>query len=184
MAVSRSLRFTVLRRDGYRCRYCGDGAPDVKMTVDHVLPVALGGADTADNLVAACQPCNSGKSSSAPDEPTVAAVSDADLAWAAAIKQAAEIRSAENDGFKAYLAEFEKAWSAYRRSLPYDYAPGVRRFYESGLPVDMMVDAVDIALQARGVHTGRFEYFCGVCWRRVNDIQETAKEIFNRGRAG
>lgn len=184
MAVSRSLRFTILRRDNYRCRYCGDGAPDVKMTVDHVLPVALGGTDTADNLVAACQPCNAGKASSAPDAPTVAAVSEADIAWAAAIKQAAEIRSAEMDDLKIFIALFEKTWKSYGKSLPYDYLPGLQRLYESGLPADLMMDAVDIALQARGIHTGRFEYFCGVCWRRVNDIQETAKEIFNRGRAG
>ncbi|WP_075737496.1 HNH endonuclease [Streptomyces acidiscabies] len=63
MAVSKRLRYEILRRDNHTCRYCGASAPDVPLRVDHVTPVALGGTDTPDNLVAACEPCNSGKSS-------------------------------------------------------------------------------------------------------------------------
>ncbi|MFD9276847.1 HNH endonuclease [Streptomyces mirabilis] len=64
MAVSKRLRYEILRRDRYTCRYCGASAPDAPMRVDHVTPVALGGTDHPSNLVAACEPCNSGKSSS------------------------------------------------------------------------------------------------------------------------
>lgn len=63
MAVSRRLRFEILRRDGHTCRYCGAKAPEAALTVDHVIPVALGGGDEPNNLVAACSDCNSGKSS-------------------------------------------------------------------------------------------------------------------------
>lgn len=63
MAVSKRLRYEVLRRDSHTCRYCGASAPDVLLRVDHVTPVALGGTDTPENLVTACDPCNSGKSS-------------------------------------------------------------------------------------------------------------------------
>lgn len=73
MAVSKRLRYEVLRRDNHTCRYCGATAPDVPLRVDHVTPVALGGTDTPDNLVTACEPCNSGKSSTI--EGFVAAVS-------------------------------------------------------------------------------------------------------------
>ncbi|MBK9178915.1 MAG: HNH endonuclease [Acidimicrobiales bacterium] len=48
------LRLAVLDRDGYRCHWCGGPAA----TVDHLLPVSKGGADSADNLVAACTRCN------------------------------------------------------------------------------------------------------------------------------
>ena len=48
------LRVLVLSRDGFLCHYCGLPAG----TVDHVLPRAQGGMDTADNLVAACMTCN------------------------------------------------------------------------------------------------------------------------------
>lgn len=58
MTVSKRIRFEVLRRDNYTCRYCGGSAPDVKLTVDHVMPVALGDPT---NLVTACKDCNAGK---------------------------------------------------------------------------------------------------------------------------
>lgn len=57
MAVSKRTRFEVLRRDNHTCRYCGQAAPDVKLTVDHVTPVALGGTDDPANLVTACAEC-------------------------------------------------------------------------------------------------------------------------------
>lgn len=63
MAVSKRLRYEILRRDSHTCRYCGASAPDVPLRVDHVTPVALGGTDTPANLVTSCEPCNSGKTS-------------------------------------------------------------------------------------------------------------------------
>ena len=57
MPVSKRLRYEILRRDNHACRYCGGTAPDVVITVDHVVPVALGGSDDAGNLVAACKDC-------------------------------------------------------------------------------------------------------------------------------
>jgi len=32
MAVTKRLRFEILRRDGHACRYCGRAAPDVRIT--------------------------------------------------------------------------------------------------------------------------------------------------------
>jgi excisionase family DNA binding protein len=55
------LRFSVLQRDGFTCRYCGRKAPDVELRVDHIVPVAQGGTDHPDNLCAACTDCNAGK---------------------------------------------------------------------------------------------------------------------------
>ena len=45
----------LLRAYGGRCAYCA--APG-KMTLDHVVPIALGGGHTATNVVPACAPCN------------------------------------------------------------------------------------------------------------------------------
>jgi 5-methylcytosine-specific restriction endonuclease McrA len=58
------LRFTVLQRDSFRCRYCGRTAtePGVVLHVDHIVPVAAGGATSESNLVTACSDCNLGKS--------------------------------------------------------------------------------------------------------------------------
>ena len=40
------------------CAYCGVTGP---LTLDHVVPLARGGAHRIENLVAACKPCNSRK---------------------------------------------------------------------------------------------------------------------------
>ena len=57
MAVSKRTRFEVLKRDNYTCRYCR--SEENPLTVDHVVPTALGGSDAPDNLVAACKDCHS-----------------------------------------------------------------------------------------------------------------------------
>lgn len=56
------LRFEILKRDGFRCRYCGAGRfHQVALQVDHIHPVSKGGLTVPDNLVTACEPCNKGK---------------------------------------------------------------------------------------------------------------------------
>jgi hypothetical protein len=57
------LRFRILQRDGFRCRYCGrpGSAPGVVLHVDHVVPLAVGGATDEGNLLTACEECNLGK---------------------------------------------------------------------------------------------------------------------------
>jgi excisionase family DNA binding protein len=56
------VRFTVLERDNFTCRYCGRRPPEVGLHVDHVHPRSMGGRATLENLVTACVDCNSGKS--------------------------------------------------------------------------------------------------------------------------
>lgn len=43
---------------GNCCLCCGRGG---KLTVDHIVPIALGGLNTIDNLQPLCRPCNSSK---------------------------------------------------------------------------------------------------------------------------
>ena len=54
----------VLRRDRYRCAYCGKTGD----TVDHVTPKARGGRSAWLNCVAACQPCNGRKADRTPEQ--------------------------------------------------------------------------------------------------------------------
>ena len=44
---------------GYRCAYCG---AETKLTMDHVVPVTMGGKTCIDNIIPACASCNSSKS--------------------------------------------------------------------------------------------------------------------------
>jgi hypothetical protein len=53
------MKGRVLARDHYTCQYCG--VTGIELTCDHILPTSRGGLDHPDNLVAACQSCNSAK---------------------------------------------------------------------------------------------------------------------------
>ena len=59
-------RKNVITRDGHRCQYCGStkGA----MTVDHVIPKRMKGADTWENMVCACVRCNNKKGDRTPEQ--------------------------------------------------------------------------------------------------------------------
>lgn len=61
MALKKRVRFEILRRDNFTCRYCGSKAPDVRLHVDHVIPRRHGGTDDLWNLTAACMECNIAK---------------------------------------------------------------------------------------------------------------------------
>ncbi len=60
-------RYRILKRDGFRCRYCGAHGSEVELQVDHVQPVSSGGSNALSNLMTACRRCNSGKGASTPE---------------------------------------------------------------------------------------------------------------------
>lgn len=49
----------IIKRDNHRCQYCGKKSG--MMTTDHIIPRALGGDDSWENLVCACLECNNRK---------------------------------------------------------------------------------------------------------------------------
>jgi hypothetical protein len=57
--ISNRVRWEVIKRDGFKCSYCG--ASGVQLVVDHARSVADGGGNRLVNLRAACLPCNIGK---------------------------------------------------------------------------------------------------------------------------
>jgi len=59
-------RRNILKRDGYRCQYCGTKSHE--LTIDHVIPKSRGGSDSWDNLVSACKECNNKKADRTPEE--------------------------------------------------------------------------------------------------------------------
>lgn len=61
--MSDSLRYDVMRRDGFRCQICGATAQEgAKLHVDHIIPVSKGGKTELSNLRTLCDRCNLGKS--------------------------------------------------------------------------------------------------------------------------
>jgi hypothetical protein len=184
MAVSKRTRYEVLRRDNHTCRYCGLVAGATELTVDHVVPTSLGGTDDPANLVAACKDCNAGKSSSSPDAATVAQATDDALRWSAAMQVAAGLMSDDVAAERRYsdtLDQFWSQWSYGSSGRPVPRPAGWRgslsAFRRAGLPVDLLVDAAELALGKDNVAPdATWRYFCGIAWKRVTELQEKARE--------
>lgn len=187
MPLTKRLRMEILRRDSHTCRYCGATAPDVKLTIDHVIPVALGGDDLPSNLVAACADCNAGKSSTQPDQPLVAQVTQDDIRWAAAIKRAALIAEAEAAPRRQYIEHIDEMWGKWRYGInkdqhiprPTSWRASVGALHDRGLPIEMASEAVRIAGNAAHVSADEmFRYFMGVAWKKLTAIEVIAKELY------
>lgn len=183
MAVSKRLRYEILRRDNNTCRYCGQSAPDVKLTVDHVVPTALGGSDDPSNLVAACKDCNAGKSASSPDAALVAAADEKAMRWSQAMTRVVEERAAELAAERARTDPFDTAWSAWTvngQPVPRDpnWKNSILRFLGGGLDDEFMVDAIHTAMGLDRVPASeKWRYFCGICWREMDDLRERAAAL-------
>ena len=59
-------RRNLFARDESRCQYCGSKFPSSELSVDHVMPLSLGGGTTWHNVVCACTRCNKRKGGRTP----------------------------------------------------------------------------------------------------------------------
>lgn len=69
--IDNRLKYAVLQRDNSTCQRCGaniHNTPNVKLVIDHKIPVELGGETTIDNLWTLCSDCNGGKQAFFQDE--------------------------------------------------------------------------------------------------------------------
>jgi hypothetical protein len=58
-AIPDDVKHLVWIRDGGRCRKCGATS---ELQFDHIIPIALGGSNSAENVQILCGPCNRRKS--------------------------------------------------------------------------------------------------------------------------
>lgn len=186
--LSRRLRFEILRRDGHTCRYCGAAAPDATLTVDHVIPVVLGGGNEPNNLVTACVDCNGGKSSMPPDAAIVEDVDAAAMLFARAAERVAAQRRADRTAMLQTLTWFEDTWNNWTYSdgtnpaLPGEWPNTVQRFVERGLSHEDLEYFIRVAMSKTGVRrNNEFRYFCGCCWREITTRDELARRLVEDG---
>jgi len=59
-------RRNIFARDENRCQYCGRRFPTSELSLDHVVPVSLGGRTHWTNVVCACTECNKRKGGRTP----------------------------------------------------------------------------------------------------------------------
>ena len=56
--VSNKMRFLLYERDGHRCKQCGRTEDEVKLEIDHIIPISKGGKSELSNLQTLCHECN------------------------------------------------------------------------------------------------------------------------------
>jgi hypothetical protein len=57
-SIAQDVKMFVWQRDQGKCVYCGDNRD---LEFDHIIPVSMGGSNTARNLQLLCEPCNRSK---------------------------------------------------------------------------------------------------------------------------
>ena len=190
MAVTKALRFQILRRDDFKCRYCGLNASESELHVDHVKPVALGGSDEPENLAAACKDCNRGKAATPADAEVVADVAADALRWAAAMEQAAREARQGTHNSEVFRTWFLETWNSWtygpdhdRKTIPleHDWQQSVDRWQSLGMDGDDFHEAIRIAMGSRVAPAKTYRYFCGVMWKTLKERQERAAEIVTEG---
>lgn len=60
-AAPKFCRRSIFLRDRYRCQFCGERFHTSDLTFDHYVPRSKGGKTTWDNVLTACEPCNTRK---------------------------------------------------------------------------------------------------------------------------
>lgn len=185
MALSKRLRYEILRRDGNACRYCGACAPEVTLTVDHVIPTALGGSDQPENLVAACRDCNAGKSASSPDSALVADVAEEALLWRQLTEVAGAQLRAERAASEEFVGEALSLWAAYcsHWSAPRDAANSLEKMYAAGAVAEDVAYAASVTASTFGV-TYHWSYFCGIVWKHIKRRDELAQQMYRQAHDG
>jgi len=177
MAINKRLRFEVLKRDGFRCTYCGATPKDKELHVDHVIPESLGGTPIPENLTTACGDCNRGKASASASDEMVAAVDEA-----VAIEKVVRARTAERlqkyaEEFGAYETEVVEIWDYYVPTYRQKYAGGfpmlkVEEWFNQGVPIAIIEYAVRVAVAADVAWSGKVPYAIAVVRNKIQEARD------------
>jgi hypothetical protein len=169
VSISTRTRFEILKRDGFRCRYCGATAVDVLLHVDHVVPRAGGGTDDAANLITACADCNLGKSDVPLDESRLRhgpAPEDAHehAAQVREYLEAVKEVEAAKEELSEYIADY---WREQMGCDPLVVWYRALRSMTTTHPVERILRAIDATAAKRPYSdTAKMKYFYG-CLRRM-----------------
>ena len=182
---TKRARYEIMRRDNFTCRYCGAKAPDVKLEIDHVMPVALGGDTTPDNAVTACADCNSGKSATPADAPIVEGVREHDLKFRKAVRDSllrfVEEETANEDEVDSWAEKFVDYWCdnlTVMDKTPARMLESFDRWYSLGVPDELIFYAMkQTSAYSRGQAWSvdrKWRYTCSIIWKRIEQAGEEA----------
>jgi len=185
MTVSKRTRFEIFRRDGFRCFYCGTRGNETTgagLTIDHVIPEALGGTDDPENLVSACGDCNAGKTSTAPDSALLAAVDEAVAAMKAARALALKAMLADMGARDKYDDAAWDLWEqikpSYVRDAPDGWDGIIDGWFKQGVPLAVAEKAFRIAWANSGIgRRQKLVYAAGVVRNLMQDAEDRARSL-------
>lgn len=173
--ISTKTRFEVFKRDEFTCQYCGAIPPKVILHVDHIIPVASGGANKMDNFITSCQCCNLGKGArSLQAIPQSLKEKSLDIAEKEAqIIGYQKVMQAKHDRIE------NEAWRVCDVIKPNSSVDGFNKKnfqsvcnFVNRLGFFSVIDAADIANNKYSYNTNKcFLYFCGICWNRIKEEQ-------------
>lgn len=183
-AISTRTRFEIFKRDSFQCQYCGRTPPTVVLNIDHVHPVAEGGDNEPENLITACEECNSGKSDKLLSQvtPTLQAQMAEQRKRKKQLDQYNDWLMETRNSRVADIEEIGLYWFNQYKSEKNRFVFGTARVpsiknFIARLPKAKILDAIDIAMSRLPVSTdgddySTFKYFCGVCWGMIKGPQD------------
>lgn len=172
-SIGKRLRFDIFKRDGFRCQYCGAHPPKAVLEVDHIVPVAKGGENDADNLITACFNCNRGKADIGLGvvPQSLEAKANETAEREEQLKGYNAILQAKRDRIEEDVWNVVDHWTGEDSTTNERYA-AIKRFVQR-IGLHETLDAVDITLAAnvRG-QKRQLLYFCKVCWNKVTALED------------
>lgn len=173
--ISKGLRFEVFKRDRFTCVYCGAHPPAVKLHIDHVTAVANGGTNDIDNLVAACEGCNLGKSATPLD---AVPMSMADKAADVREREEqlagyAEVMEAKRDRLEGETWRIAETLDpgCSKRGFNRADLKSISQFIER-IGLYEVLDAAEMtAARKSRFSVAAFRYFCGICWNKTRKLE-------------
>jgi hypothetical protein len=178
-SITKKTRFEVFKRDGFKCVYCGACAPEAVLVVDHIDPVAKGGANEIVNYATACQPCNAGKSDRKLDDNSTLQKQRRQLDELNTRREQLEMMLAWRNTLKQGLDdELECARAAWAENVPgwtisAEPAMKLLRKFVKKHGLAAVLDAIEIAAEnyAKRDAEGRVaSEFAQLAWKKIGGI--------------
>ncbi len=173
-ALSKKLRFEVFKRDSFKCQYCGRGAPEVLLHVDHIKPVKDGGENDMLNLVTSCQDCNLGKGARRINDKTVLEKQRHELEELQQRREQLEMMMQWRDELEEIkdqagnyaIEKYEKLFNCTLSA----YGEEILKKEVAQFGLTNVLEAMDItSLRSNIPPNDRMRYMAGICWNKIKE---------------
>jgi len=171
ISLSKKMRFDVFKRDGFKCVYCGRQPPHVTLEVDYLAVNDPGGPDSIDNYATSCPYCNQPSSLQLIPlslELHTASLEERKEQYVALQRQVHEIeRRVERSIYEVELV-FQSYFSDGEFTAKFK---NTVKMFIARLGLAQVKNAMEISCDKIISPSLAEQYFCGICWKKVRDIE-------------